>query len=92
MRDESLFYDLSPSGMADSCQAGAVTFPGLLDSAAIDAFDAGVATGHSLRYPSDAVTLAAGGSVTVDGDDYRVVGVPRQINRDEMRAQLARVA
>ena len=83
------FYTYAPAGFASRCSAAGIMFPGILDTQDLDSYDAASTTRHALRYPHADVTLAAGDTVTIAGDDYRVVGLPARINRDEMLAHLA---
>ena len=83
------FYDTGPFGLATLCALGATTFAGHLDTVGENAFDAAATTTHTLRY-QDSMLLSAGDIVTINAVNYKVIGVPRQINTAERLAHLVR--
>lgn len=82
-------YKLRPYGLADACFFGQPNFVAFLTTADADYFSA-QATSHSLRYRIG-VPLDSGEQITVNGFLFKIIGVPRQINADEMTADLVRM-
>jgi hypothetical protein len=78
-----------PFGLATLCALGATTFAGHLDTVGENAFDAAATTTHTLRY-QDSMLLSAGDIVTINAVNYKVLGVPRQLNTAERLAHLVR--
>ena len=68
---------------------GATTFAGHLDTVGENAFDAAATTTHTLRYQAS-MLLSAGDLVTINAVNYKVIGVPRQLNTAERLAHLVR--
>lgn len=88
--DEPIFYDAGPAGLASLCWFNGVQFAGLLDTSDEDFFGDAVASTHQIQY-SRRVQLLTGSIVTVDDVDYKVVGVPRQINDFDNMARLVKL-
>ena len=87
--NQAYFYDTGPFGLATLCALGATTFAGHLDTVGENAFDAAATTTHTLRY-QDSMLLSSGDIVTINAVNYKVLGVPRQINTAERIAHLVR--
>ena len=85
-----VLYLLSPYGMASQASKPGSTFSAFLDTSDDIEFGAAVTT-HKIRYRVG-VSLAVGDTLSVDGATYKVVDVPRQINRGEKTAALVLVS
>ena len=87
--DDAIFYDASTAGVAEPCWFDGVMFSGLFDTADEDMFGDAVASTHQVQY-SRRIRLTTGSIVMIDEVNYKVVGVPRQINHFDNLAKLVR--
>lgn len=76
------------SGLTETVSTPRGSFPAFLDVAEPDPFTARIST-HTLRFLSSN-ELAANDLLTIAAATYKVIGQPRQINRDENTADLVR--
>lgn len=87
-----LLYTPSPYGFARTCLVEGVAFAAIVDTVDAFSFDSVAVGTHQIRYRRRTATLATGATLSIDRAHYRVIGVPKRINADEILAQLVKVA